>query len=98
MCAAVDIDGSGTAKPDGVTFPGTYEKDDPGFNFKLYDQEDLQTSEKKGYVSSIQAHTPLFRLRSCLTIFFYEIYERGILNLLELSRKKIANDNYNCKD
>jgi hypothetical protein len=50
MCAAVDIEGSGTAEPAGVTFPGAYKKDDPGLTFKLY-PKDIRTSEKRGYVS-----------------------------------------------
>jgi hypothetical protein len=52
MCAAVDIEGPGTVEPAGVTFPGAYKKDDPGLIFKLY-PKDIQTSEKRGYVSSL---------------------------------------------
>lgn len=51
-CAAVEIQGSGHADPAGATFPGTYKKDDPGLNYKLY-KNTSAVSEKTGYVSAM---------------------------------------------
>jgi hypothetical protein len=35
-CFNVDITGNGNAVPEGVTFPGSYKRDDPGVKFNLY--------------------------------------------------------------
>jgi cellulase len=35
-CFNLDIQGSGTAEPKGVKFPGAYKRTDPGVKFNLY--------------------------------------------------------------
>jgi len=69
MCAAVNIEGSGTVEPAGVTFPGAYKKGDPGLNFNLY-PKNIQTSEKRGYVSSPYVDALLLIFRSFLLLSF----------------------------